>query len=350
MKLTSEQSELRDLIHRFFAEKITPEYLRSRISSAAPVDAALQQELEALGLYEGFSGDSPAFSAQELGIVAEECGHFLVPEPLTEQLLASGLANYFIAPTDRDRLKTVALPDTRGTIAYPECCTLTVNAQTGTISGAVAWLMGASCSSWFLGFVDTPQGTRLCACSLTDAGITLTRRTALDLSASLHSLELREVPGIILEEESSSVVIEDLLEAMKACEVAGICKRVIDMTVEYVKTRQQFGVAIGSFQAIQQKLADCYAKSEALASLARFATWSASHSPQQRHLTSRAAILEAVQTGPLVCEAAIQAHGGIGFTWEYDLHLYLRRAKAIQAAFALSEVRARSLIEAVTGV
>jgi alkylation response protein AidB-like acyl-CoA dehydrogenase len=349
MKLTSEQSELRDLIHRFFAEKITPEYLRSRVSSAGPVDAALQQELEALGLYEGFSGDSPAFAAQELGIVAEECGHFLVPEPLIEQLLASGLASQFIASADRLRLQPLTLPNTRGTIANPACCKLTVDPQTGTISGSVVWLMGASCSSWFLGFIDTPQGRRVCACSLTDAGITLTRKTALDLSTALHSLELREVPGIILE-ESSSIVIEDLLEAMKACEVAGICKRVIDMTVEYVKTRQQFGVAIGSFQAIQQKLADCYAKSEALASLARFATWSASHSPQQRHLTSRAAILEAVQTGPLVCEAAIQAHGGIGFTWEYDLHLYLRRAKAIQAAFALSEVRARSLIEAVTSV
>jgi alkylation response protein AidB-like acyl-CoA dehydrogenase len=119
------------------------------------------------------------------------------------------------------------------------------------------------------------------------------------------------------------------------------------MTVEYAKTRQQFGAAIGSFQAIQQKIAQCYAHSESLTSLSQFASWSAAHSPHQRTLTSQAAILAATEFGPMICETAIQAHGGIGFTWEYDLHLYLRRAKLIEAAFGLNEDRARALVDTV---
>jgi alkylation response protein AidB-like acyl-CoA dehydrogenase len=349
MRLTSEQNELRDLLHRFFAEKVGSEYLRSRISKQIDSDPAFNQELEALGLFEGFRGDLPAFSAQELGLVAEECGYFLVPEPLIEQLIATGLAPHFVSQADRNVLESVNKGGEKGSIAYPECCNLSLDASGSSLTGSISWALGLGSASWLLAFSETPQGPRLSAFSLKHQGVSLKRKTALDLTTTLHSVEISAVPCVIFD-ESSSMVIEDLLEAAKASEVAGICKRAIEMTVEYSKTRQQFGVAIGSFQALQQKLADCYARSEALASLARFATWSASHSTHQRHVTARAAVLEASQVGPLVCEAAIQAHGGIGFTWEYDLHLYLRRAKAIQAAFSLSEVRARALIDFVATI
>jgi alkylation response protein AidB-like acyl-CoA dehydrogenase len=136
------------------------------------------------------------------------------------------------------------------------------------------------------------------------------------------------------------------IEVLKASEVSGLCQRVLQMTTEYVKTRNQFGVPIGSFQAIQQKLAQVYAESEALASLCRFAAWSFSASPEQRRLTSRAAALKAAELGVQVCEVAIQCHGGIGFTWEYDLHLFLRRAQMVRAAFGISESRADELIRA----
>jgi alkylation response protein AidB-like acyl-CoA dehydrogenase len=349
MKLTAEQNELRDLLHRFFAEKASPSYVRSRIESQASPDPAFQQELESLGLFEGFTGNEPSFSAQELGFVAEECGYHLVPEALTEQLLASGVARHFLSESDRKLLDSVTKANSKGSIAYPGCCKLTVDAKGSLVSGSITWVLGAGTSSWLLAFAATPNGERLCAFALQDAGVSLTSKSSLDLTSTLHTVQLTSVQCVIFE-ESSSVAVEDLLEATKASEVAGICKRAIEMTVEYAKTRQQFGVAIGSFQAIQQKIADCYARSEALCSLARFATWAASHSPQQRHLTARAAVLEASHVGPLVCEAAIQAHGGIGFTWEYDLHLYLRRAKTIQSAFALSDVRARALIDLVAAV
>jgi alkylation response protein AidB-like acyl-CoA dehydrogenase len=151
------------------------------------------------------------------------------------------------------------------------------------------------------------------------------------------------VPALVLSVETSQA-LEDVLEAIKASEAAGICDRVIQMSVEYAKTREQFGKPIGSFQAVQQKLADAYASSEALSSLSRFAVWACCHAPDQRHLTARAAISMAADVAPKICETAIQSHGGIGFTWEYDLHLYLRRAKTLQAAFALDEARINDLL------
>lgn len=346
MKFSAEQNELCDLIQRFFAEKITSEYLRSRVAAESPSDAALQQELDALGVYEGFTCEPPAFSVRELGVVAEACGRFLVPEPLVEQLIAGGVAFHVLGATDRKVLETVSTGGGRGTIAYPGCCALSYDPQSARISGTISWALGIRSAAWLLGFVSTTNEIRVCAFRLDQPGVTISKRSALDLTTTLHSIELDGVAGVILD-QSSSVGIEDLLEAIKASEVAGLCTRVIEMTVEYVKTRKQFGVPVGSFQAIQHLLANCYAKSEALTSLARFATWSAVHSPNQRHLTARAAVTEATQIGPAICEAAIQAHGGIGFTWEYDLHLYLRRAQAIRSAFSLSEVRARALIEAV---
>ncbi|MFN5063803.1 MAG: acyl-CoA dehydrogenase family protein [Pseudomonadota bacterium] len=96
-----------------------------------------------------------------------------------------------------------------------------------------------------------------------------------------------------------------------------------------------------------QKLAQAHAETEALASLCRFAAWSFNSSSEQRRLTANAAILKAADLGPQVCETAIQCHGGIGFTWEYDLHLYLRRAKATQAAFGIRDHSANELISSV---
>jgi alkylation response protein AidB-like acyl-CoA dehydrogenase len=121
--------------------------------------------------------------------------------------------------------------------------------------------------------------------------------------------------------------------------------RVVEMTADYLKTREQFGVPVGAFQAVQQRIADAYAASESLGALCRFAAWSVVSSPEQRPLTARAAIAHAAEVGPTVCEAAIQVHGGIGFTWEYDLHLFLRRAKAIQAAFPMNAERVASLLD-----
>jgi alkylation response protein AidB-like acyl-CoA dehydrogenase len=177
-------------------------------------------------------------------------------------------------------------------------------------------------------------GIRVFACSLSASGVTVKGVSSLDCTSALSSVSLRNVPFVLFSEEESNVVL-DAFGILKGCEVYGVTARAVEMSAEYLKTREQFGVPVGAFQAVQQRIADAYAASESLGALCRFAAWSVVSSPEQRPLTARAAIAHGAEVGPSVCEAAIQVHGGIGFTWEYDLHLFLRRAKVIQSAFPL---------------
>jgi len=179
--------------------------------------------------------------------------------------------------------------------------------------------------------------------NLSSKGVRSKPCRSLDLTSALTEVSLEAAAVITFSAEASGLV-EDLLEAIYACEAAGICQKAIEMTCAHVKTRTQFGKPVGSFQAVQQQLAHAHAQSEALSSLSRFAVWAAAHSPEQRALTARAAVTQAADHAPGICEIALQCHGGIGFTWEYDLHLYLRRALSIQAMFQLTEHRAEEIV------
>jgi alkylation response protein AidB-like acyl-CoA dehydrogenase len=346
MKLSSDQVELKNLLRRFFQEQVTSIYLRERIAKGTRRDEVLHEKLQGLGILDGFKEEPPLFSVTELGVLAHECGHALVPEPVIEQVIAEAIVPRLLSSEQRSALRTLSEKGSASTIAYPACCSVTLDPTTPTASGTVAWTLGVEGAGVLIGWGNTGDGLRAFACALHHPSVTHSATTSLDLTTSLTKIELLKTPTLIFDSQSTRV-IEDTIEAAKACEAAGICERVVEMTVDYVKTRQQFGVAIGSFQAIQHKLADCYARSEALTALSSFAAWSAVNSPDQQKLTARAAVLEAARTAPFVCETAIQAHGGIGFTWEYDLHLYLRRAKLIQSAFSISETRAAELISAV---
>jgi hypothetical protein len=347
MKLSNDQIELRDLLHRFFQEQVTSPHLRERMEKRIRRDPQLHQRFSELGIVDGFRGDTPLFSITELGVLARECGFALVPEPVLEQIIADAVVPRLAAAAQKGALAALyPAQSSSSTIAYPSCCRVKLEASSATATGTIAWVLGGEETGILVGFGAGAHGTCAFAAPIDHPTVKRTPTTSLDLTLSLTTIELTQTPVVIFDAQTS-IKIEDTLEAVKACEAAGICQRVVEMTTEYVKTRQQFGVAIGAFQAIQHKLADCYARSEALASLSSFAAWSADHSQDQQHLTARAAILEAARTAPFVCETAIQAHGGIGFTWEYDLHLYLRRAKLIQSAFSFTEARSQELIDAV---
>jgi alkylation response protein AidB-like acyl-CoA dehydrogenase len=362
MRLTTDQNEFQDLLKRFFSERIASEYLRERINKGLRNDPNLEQDIRELGVWDTFSSEQPACGVVELALLAEECGRALVPDSLVERVVAESLLESLLKPQERAAWAEALAGAGGSLVAFNDCCELSVapssalgaagqGAFTGDLSGTAQWAVGSSDALGFVGFATADGGRRAVIAKLGSAANTpqVERQTlpSLDLTTPLTKLTFTNAPCAILSPESTEA-LEVALETLKASEVSGICQRVISMTTEYVKTREQFGAPIGSFQAIQQKLAQVYAESEALGSLCRFAAWSFSASPEQRRLTSRAAILKAADVGPMVCEVAIQCHGGIGFTWEYDLHLYLRRAKTIQAAFGITDERAAGIIGAVS--
>jgi alkylation response protein AidB-like acyl-CoA dehydrogenase len=119
--------------------------------------------------------------------------------------------------------------------------------------------------------------------------------------------------------------------AALAMEAVGISQRVLELGIEHAKTREQFGKPIGIYQAVSHKLADSYALTELARSLAYWAAWAVSERDEEAPVAAAAAKAYASDVAVKVCEYAIQAHGGIGFTWEHPLHRYYKRAEWIQS-------------------
>jgi alkylation response protein AidB-like acyl-CoA dehydrogenase len=124
----------------------------------------------------------------------------------------------------------------------------------------------------------------------------------------------------------------DCARVALCAETAGLAQRVLDLSVAYAKTRQQFGRAIGSFQAIQHKCADMLLRTENLRSAAWYAAWTLDQNEIDAHAAACMAKAYAAEAGSQVASDGIQIHGGLGYTWEQDLHLYYKRAKANEVA------------------
>jgi alkylation response protein AidB-like acyl-CoA dehydrogenase len=117
-----------------------------------------------------------------------------------------------------------------------------------------------------------------------------------------------------------------------AAELVGVCRRALDMTVAYVKDRRQFGVPVGSFQAVQHRAAQMLLDTEAAAAAGYYAAWAADADPSALPMAAAMAKATASDAGRDVTGAAIQLHGGIGFTWEANVHWLFKRAQ-LDSAF-----------------
>jgi alkylation response protein AidB-like acyl-CoA dehydrogenase len=112
-----------------------------------------------------------------------------------------------------------------------------------------------------------------------------------------------------------------------AAELAGTAQRVLEMSVDYAKVRQQFGRPIGSYQAVSHRCADMLVMVESARSLAYHAAWALDNDVPEAPLAAAMAKAYAGDAARTVASLGLQVHGGIGFTWEHDIHLFLKRAK-----------------------
>jgi alkylation response protein AidB-like acyl-CoA dehydrogenase len=119
----------------------------------------------------------------------------------------------------------------------------------------------------------------------------------------------------------------DRVRVVVAAEVLGVCQRALEMTLEYVKDRKQFGVAVGSFQSVSHRCAQMLLQTESARSATYFGAWAADADPERLPEAAAMAAAAAADAGREVTASAIQAHGGIGFTWEADVHWLYKRAQ-----------------------
>ncbi|MDG4864295.1 acyl-CoA dehydrogenase family protein, partial [Streptomyces sp. T-3] len=169
------------------------------------------------------------------------------------------------------------------------------------------------------------------------AGVATVRQTSLDETRPQARVELRDASAELLGPDDSALVADalaatgDTLAAVLAAEAVGAADRALERTVEYAKEREQFGRPIGSFQAVKHRLADVYVAVQAARSAAYYAAWAAGSGGAER--VGGLALAQALEALRTASSEAVQLHGGIGFTWEHEAHLYFKRAAGDELLF-----------------
>jgi alkylation response protein AidB-like acyl-CoA dehydrogenase len=146
-------------------------------------------------------------------------------------------------------------------------------------------------------------------------------------------------------------VLEGLLRRAAvgaSAEMLGAARRCLDMSVGYAKVREQFGQLIGSFQAIRHRCAEMLLEVENSHSAVYYAAWALTAGAEDGGLAASVCKSYVSESARKVCGDAIQVHGGIGFTWEYDLHLYFKRAKALEPLYGDAAHHRELIVRAVT--
>ena len=174
----------------------------------------------------------------------------------------------------------------------------------------------------------------------------------IDQTRKVAHLQFQNAPAERLGDGGSSNAIERVLDRAYvglAAEMLGGAERVVELSVAYAKEREQFDRPIGSFQAVKHRAADMLLDVESLRNAVSFAAWAVERDHPDASIAASMAKAYACDAYRRVASSGIQVHGGIGFTWEHDMHLYFKRAKASEAAFGSADYhreRLAGLLEA----
>jgi alkylation response protein AidB-like acyl-CoA dehydrogenase len=165
------------------------------------------------------------------------------------------------------------------------------------------------------------------------AGVFWSDLPTIDSTRRMGEVILESAPAMLLEEPDPALLgrIRDRALAALAAEAVGVATTALELGIAHAKERQQFGRSIGAFQAVSHSMAQGFVELETARSLAYWAGWAVSENAPEAGSAAAAAKARAAEAAVSVCERAIQAHGGIGFTWDHPLHRYYKRALQVSA-------------------
>ncbi|MFG3010337.1 acyl-CoA dehydrogenase family protein [Streptomyces cinerochromogenes] len=367
-RLTAEQDEIRRTLRELLRKRCGPAEVRAAVDTPAGHDPLLwpalagRLGLPGLALPERYGG--VGCSVTELALACEEVGRALAPSPLlATSVLAAPLV--LALGTEEQRaglLPRIAAGTLTAALAVPgpalttalalTCGNDTYSAGGGRAGGVQArraegdWRLYGEAAQVLdghsAGLLLVPAHTGGFARSRTllflvpgdAAGLTRTRQAALDATRPQGRVQLRDACAELLGSADTDVrpaltALGDTVAAVLAAEAVGAADRILERTVEYAGQREQFGRPIGSFQAVKHRLADVYVEVQAARSAAYYAAWAA----RQGQRAGGLALAQGLQALRRAAAEGIQLHGGIGFTWEHDAHLYFKRAAGDELLF-----------------
>jgi alkylation response protein AidB-like acyl-CoA dehydrogenase len=354
--VSTEQQELRESVHRFLAERAPLTKVRELMETADGTDpdvwrqASAQLGLPGIAVPEEYGG--AGFSFAEQAIVLEELGAALFTGPyLASAVLAAGA---LLASDDteakKDLLPGIAAGETVAALAFTEDggswdpasirLAAAKNAAAKTtgndwrLDGHKSFVLDGHAADLILVVAATGSDGKLSLFAVAGTANGLTRRAlpTLDQTRKLARLEFDHTPARLVGEAGAArAVLDHTLDVAAialAAEQLGGAQRALDMAVAYAKVRQQFGRPIGSFQAIKHRCADLLLEVESLRSAVGYAAAAVAAGATEVPVLASLLKAYASEVYSRVAGENIQIHGGIGFTWEHDAHLYLKRAKA----------------------
>src|SRR5436305_1877373 len=358
---TEEQRMLRESARRFFESECTAQFVRQRMAEPAAVTDMFWQKLAEQGwlgiVYPEEDGGS-GLGLVDLVVLMEEMGRAVMPGPFLSTVLLAGaaIAEAGSSAQRREWLPRIAGGSAKAALAWTEpnlrwdAAGIAMSARESgsgfVLSGTKLFVGDAHLADVLVVAARTRDGSTMAdGVSLflvpKDApAVALRRLPSIDETRKLCEVTLDNVavPGSALLGELHQgwaplqQVIDRAAVALSA-EMCGAAQRVLEMTVDYAKLRTTFGKPIGSYQGVKHKCADMLVEIENAKSLTYYAAWAVDEGEPDAPLAVSMAKAAASDAGRKVCAAGIQLHGGIGMTWEHDLQLYLKRAKADEVMF-----------------
>ena len=357
---SDEQKQLRDEVRKFLTDRCAPAAVRVILEGPEPFDRALWKGLGELGFLgaaipEEYGG--VGLGHLELCVIAEELGRANAPVPMASSLYLAAEA-LMLAGTKAQKaawLPKLASGAAIGTLALVEGVgrtverSIKVQAANGKLTGVKSPVADGDVADVAVVVARSADGVSLYLVDLAAPGVSRETLETIDPTRSQAAITFDGAPAELLGEAGQGWrLLSDLLDraaVLMAFEQVGGSDRALEMARDYALERMAFGRQIGSFQAIKHMLADMYVAATLARSNAYYGAWALSTGSAELPVAAATARVSATQSYQLCAKNNIQVHGGMGFTWAFDCHLFYRRANGLALALGSQTTWEDLLIE-----
>ena len=361
LDFSDEQKQLRDQVRRFLGEKCSPAAVRKILESPTAFDRDLYLGLAELGVLgaaipEEYGG--VGLGDLELCVIAEELGRVIAPVPVSSSIY---LAAEFLRMAGSETQKSFWLPklssgEAIGTFAFNEGQgrmtpdKIAARVEGGRITGVKAPVADGSVADFaIVAARDESDGISLYIVKLDGDGVGREVLESIDPTRDQARITFDGSPAELLGTKEDgwhiASVVMDRAAILLAFEQLGGADRSLEMARDYALERIAFGRQIGSFQAIKHMLADMYVSATLARSNCYYGAWALVSGAAERPVAAATARVSATTAFQQCAKNNIQVHGGMGFTWAFDCHLYYRRSNALALALGALSTWESLLIE-----
>lgn len=337
------EEALRDSVRRLLADSCSPEAVAGLYDPQPPdfsgVWRTLATDLGVAGLLVPESLGGAGAGAREAAVVCEEIGRAVAPVPFLSSAVLATVA--LLAAGDIETVAALATGERTAALAVPLCTApgdpvTGVRAGADGLTGGVTSVAGAGVADVLVVPAAGADGLELHTVSSAAAEVELSPVLSLDMTRPLADVRFSGAASSRVGSGPAQAALGVALQtgaALLASEQLGVAQWCCDTTLAYVKQRKQFGRLIGSYQAVKHRVVDLWLQVGSAAAAARYAADTCARGDADAAIATAVAAAYCGDVAVHAAEECIQLHGGIGMTWEYPAHLYLKRAKSDQLAF-----------------